>query len=96
MNDIFWDPIENDQLKFTFTGNEEIKINIDDSDGATISPGTDWSGTEKVTFTASDGQASVSDALIIIIDTRNDPPILNQTPMKRVYENQLMRLICQM
>ncbi len=88
MNDIFWDPIENDPLKFTFTGNEEIKINIDDSDTATISPGTDWSGTEKVTFTASDGQASGSDALIIIIDTKNDPPILNQTPMKRVYENQ--------
>jgi hypothetical protein len=88
LNDVFWDPIEKDPLKFTFTGNRDIKVNINETDYANITILTNWSGVEKVTFSASDGQASISDSLTIIVDSKNDPPIINNTPNKRVYENQ--------
>jgi hypothetical protein len=88
MNDVFWDPIEKDPLKFTFSGNKEVKINVNESDIANVTIQANWSGIEKVTFSANDGQASISDMLVIVVDSKNDPPVINNTPNKRVYENQ--------
>ena len=72
-------------LKWSVSGNKQLKIEIDDNGVATIKkPTKNWNGSEKVTFTVTDpeGASAKSDA-VFTVKSINDPPtmkdIANQT-----------------
>lgn len=66
----------------------ECGVTLDSNRYIDIYPDTNWYGDSKATIQVSDGWQESSFEIWIIIMPVNDPPILNQTPNKRVYENQ--------
>ncbi|MBT4114521.1 hypothetical protein HOD83_00115 [Candidatus Woesearchaeota archaeon] len=62
--DDYFNDTENDTLSYTYSGNTNIAISIA-SGVATLTPTSNWNGTETITFTASDG-----------IDTTNSNAVL--------------------
>jgi parallel beta-helix repeat protein len=67
--------INGDTLTFRCTGNLFINITFDQETGTVIlQPIKDWTGTEKVTFFASDGVREGSDTINITVWPKNDPP----------------------
>jgi len=77
LNDVFAD-VDGDTLSFVVTGNVNVGITISSGD-VSISPASDWTGTEVVTFTAKDtDQASaVKDVSITVTDQNDAPRIVN-------------------
>lgn len=88
LSDIFHDPVEHDPLTFSADGNYHINVEFYPNGTINITPFENWTGTEAVTFTASDYQDSVSDVLKITVEGDNDPPILNHTPKQTAYEDE--------
>jgi hypothetical protein len=72
-----------DQITWTCSGNSELTVTIDEATGiATITPkNSDWSGSETVTFMATDlGGLYNSDMAMFTISTVNFPPIISKIP----------------
>ena len=77
-----------DELKWTVTGNKDLKINIDKAGVATIKiPSKMWNGSEKVTFAVSDpeGATAKSDA-VFTVKSINDPPIMKDIANQTIKE----------
>ncbi len=88
LNDIFYDPIEYDPLEFTNLGNINLDIELQPNGMINITPDENWYGAESITFYASDGQAQVSDTLLVIVEPVNDAPILNHTTPQIAFEGK--------
>ncbi len=88
LSHVFHDPVEHDPLTFSTEGNHHVNIEIHPSGLVNITPFENWTGTEAVTFTANDGQDTVSDVLKITVEPENDPPILNHTPKQTAFEDE--------
>lgn len=88
---VFWDPIENDPLKYIVRNSNNINVrfyrNIT-GDFMDILPKENWTGTESIEIIADDGEAWVSDSLKIKINSVNDNPYLNYTPKQIMYEDK--------
>jgi hypothetical protein len=65
-----------DEITWSYSGNTELTVTIDAARVATISiPAPDWSGSETITFTATDpGLLSDNDAATFTVIGVNDPP----------------------
>jgi Fibronectin type III domain/Bacterial Ig domain/Cohesin domain len=81
LNSVFYD-VDGDPLLFSVSGNDFIQVQI--ADGlVTLTPNSNWFGSETLVFTASDQQdqidrnrASISETSIITVTPVNDPPIV--------------------
>ena len=77
-----------DQITWSYTGNEDLNITIDPGHLATVLiPFEDWNGTETITFTATDPDTNnSSDVAIFTINPVNDPPVVAGIPDQPLYE----------
>ena len=72
------DPDNTDaEITWTYTGNANVNVSINSTSHAVIFTALlNWNGSETITFTATDlGDLSSSDAMIVIVNAVNDPPI---------------------
>ncbi len=79
-----------DQMEWSYSGNEELTVTIDDNRVATIGiPDAQWNGSETITFTATDpGGLSDSDAAVFSVGAENDPPTVSNIPGQTINEGQ--------
>jgi enterochelin esterase family protein len=72
------------EINWTFSGNNELNIEIDATRIATISaPSSEWNGTETVTFTATDPHgANVSDEVVFTV---NEKTAINEPRSALIY-----------
>ncbi|MBI2548685.1 PKD domain-containing protein [Candidatus Woesearchaeota archaeon] len=69
---------DEDPLSYSARGNTHVKVSIDGGNKVDFWADPNWSGSEDVTFTASDGELSVSDTIRVTVLPVNDPPFLTQ------------------
>ncbi len=76
------------ELTWTYSGNSELLISIDNNHVATISvPDSNWYGSETITFTATDpGGLSDGDAAQFTVNNVNDPPVVSDIPGQTIDE----------
>jgi hypothetical protein len=55
------------ELTYTSTGDQNISVNIQANGTVIFTPAVNWSGTETITFTASDEEYSVSDDVVVTV-----------------------------
>ncbi len=61
-----------DQISWSFDGNSDLSVSIDGNRVATITPPVEWTGTETITFTATNPDGySDSDTVIFTVTPRN-------------------------
>ncbi len=74
LDNFFSDP-DSDTLTYSVSGNANINVNIDQNNVVSLSQPNNWFGTERVYFTASDGDLSASsnyiNLTVIKIETQN-------------------------
>ena len=83
------------KLKWTVTGNKELKVDIDKNGVATIkTPNPKWNGSEKVTFTVADpeGAAAKSDA-VFTVKSINDSPVMKDIASQKIKEKEQFKPI---
>jgi len=77
LNDIFYD-IDGDNLDYIVSAAEHMEVSITDG-SVDITPETDWTGEEVLTFTASDAEAVTVDKDITVkVASQNDGPRIQQ------------------
>ena len=79
---------EDSEIAWTYTGNSDLSVSISDTRVATITvPDPEWSGSETITFTATDpGELSDSDTAIFTVTAVNDPPVVSDIPDQTIEE----------
>ncbi len=77
-------------LTWTYSGNTDLTVSIDDSHVATISiPNENWNGAETITFTCTDpGGLSDSDPATFTVTPINDAPVVSDIPDQMIDEGQ--------
>ncbi|KAA3614966.1 MAG: tandem-95 repeat protein [Calditrichaeota bacterium] len=77
-------------LSWGYTGNTDLTVSIDANRIATITtPGSQWNGSETITFTATDpGNSSDSDAAVFSVGAENDPPVVSAIPDQTIAEGE--------
>ncbi len=79
-----------DKLKWTITGNKDLKVNIDKAGTATVViPNQLWNGRENITFTVTDPEgASAKQTAVFTVNSVNDPPVMKDIPSQTIKEKQ--------
>jgi hypothetical protein len=72
LSTVFLDP-DGDLMEYSFEVSSNFTVTIQDG-LVTITPKKDWTGSEEMIMTASDGDGSISIEVRITIDGINDPP----------------------
>jgi len=84
---IFHDPIEFDPLTFSYSGNENVILDVARNGSINVSAKENWAGVEVLTFTATDPPGGIAtNSLRVVVEPVNDAPILNETPPIICYE----------
>ena len=78
------------EITWSASGQVELTVSIDINRVATITiPNADWTGSETITFTASDpGLLTHSDAATFTVTNVNDAPVVSDIPDQTVSEGQ--------
>ncbi|MCR5028726.1 MAG: tandem-95 repeat protein [Fibrobacter sp.] len=84
-----------DQLKWTISGNKDLKVNIDKAGTATIViPNQLWNGSEKITFTVTDPEgASAKQTAVFTVKSINDAPVMKDIPSQTIKEKGQFKAI---
>ncbi|MBN1154932.1 T9SS type A sorting domain-containing protein [candidate division KSB1 bacterium] len=78
-----------DELFWSYSGNSQLIVNIDEFRVATISkPQPTWYGNESITFEVSDGLLSDQTTIIFTVNPINQAPVITSIPGQTVGENQ--------
>jgi hypothetical protein len=78
-----------EEIEWACSGNTELAVSIVDRVANIIVPGAEWSGSETITFTATDPELlSDSDGAAFTVTAVNDAPILSDIPDQTVAEGQ--------
>ncbi len=80
-----------DEITWTYSGNQDLIVTIDEvTHVCTISvPNEEWSGSETITFTATDPTLlSDSDSATFTVTPVNDPPVVSDIPDQTIDEGQ--------
>ncbi|MFC1712705.1 Ig-like domain-containing protein [Candidatus Poribacteria bacterium] len=79
---------ENSEIAWAYRGNVELTIAISNSTITVTIPDPCWSGSETITFTATDpdGLAS-SDSATFTVTPVNDPPVMSDVPDQEISES---------
>ncbi|MGA1821984.1 MAG: right-handed parallel beta-helix repeat-containing protein [Thermoplasmatota archaeon] len=72
LREVFIDP-DGQDLSYQYTASGNFTVSFDGT-VMTITPKPDWSGTEIITITASDGEIDISIDLTLTVSNVNDPP----------------------
>ena len=83
------------EINWTYAGNTELTVSIDVNRVATITiPDPGWSGTETITFTATDpGSLFAQDAATFTVTAVNDPPVVGDIPDQTIAEGETFTTI---
>lgn len=83
------------KLKWTISGNKDLKVNIDKAGTATVAiPDKLWNGSEKITFTVTDPEgASAKQTAVFTVNSINDPPVMKDIPSQTIKEKQEFKTI---
>ncbi|MBI2665820.1 tandem-95 repeat protein, partial [Candidatus Woesearchaeota archaeon] len=80
------------EITWTATGNDELIVSIDDRIATVSVPDSEWSGSETITFTATDvAGLSDSDAATFTVEARNDAPTA-EDDRYNTYENTALTI----
>lgn len=84
-----------DKLKWTFSGNKDLKIVLDAQRNATIQiPNPLWHGEETITFTVTDPDgATAQRSAVFKVSSVNDIPVAKDIPGQKIREGQQFRTI---
>jgi hypothetical protein len=75
LNAVF-DDIDSPKLNYTVSGNENIKVTINPDGSVLFVPFENWTGSNDITFSASDGIApDVAETVVVTIKPVNDVPV---------------------
>ncbi len=78
--DNYFSDVDGDALSFGVSGNNNIVVNIDASNLVSFYPPSNWFGTEKVYFTASDGKANINSNQINLTVLKTTSVPINSPP----------------
>ena len=74
LDDVFED-IEGNSITFSSSvSDENLIITVDSANAVTLSLAPNWNGSATAVFTASDGELSIADTVIIVVNEINDDP----------------------
>ncbi|MCQ2096573.1 MAG: tandem-95 repeat protein [Fibrobacter sp.] len=78
------------QLKWSVTGNKQLKVTISNDRVATIeAPDQYWNGNEDITFIATDSKgATGSETVNFNVESVNNPPVVSQIPDQTIDEGK--------
>jgi len=84
-----------DKLKWTFSGNKDLKISVDKAGILTIStPNNLWNGSEKITIRVEDPEgASAKQVVTFTVKSINDPPVMKDIPAQTIKEKQQFKTV---
>ncbi len=75
------------EMSWGYSGNSELGVDITSRVATITIPGAEWSGSETITFTATDpGLLSGSDAAVFEVTAVNDPPVVSGIPDQSIAE----------
>jgi len=83
------------EIKWTFSGNQDLKVNLDANRIATIAiPDTNWHGEENITFLATDPEKGTAQAMASFqVKSVNDLPVLKPIPDQNIQEGESFKPI---
>ena len=83
------------QITWTFSGNADLSVAISGNRVATVSvPDGNWSGSETITFTATDPDgASDNDDTVFTVTSVNDAPVVSDIPDQTIDEGSIFTAI---
>ena len=77
LGSVFSDPDAGDQLGYTFWNNSSLAVRVDSAGRALLTPPNDWSGSEDISFCATDKKGAMSRAVVhATVTPVNDAPFL--------------------
>lgn len=74
--DDYFEDVDDDTLSYSYMGNTNVNVLIDENNSVTFSAPENWYGCETITFTARDSEYSVNDTMVVSINPLPDPPVL--------------------
>ncbi|MBN2226400.1 MAG: T9SS type A sorting domain-containing protein [candidate division Zixibacteria bacterium] len=78
-----------DEISWTYSGNSELTVTIVDRVATIAMPSPDWSGSETITFRATDpGDLFDEDAATFTVSSDNDPPVVSDIPDQTIAEGE--------
>ncbi|MCP4557339.1 MAG: hypothetical protein GY836_18185, partial [Herbaspirillum sp.] len=79
---------------WTYTGNSSLTVDITARVATITIPGTDWNGTETVTFKATDlGALADSNDVVFTVNAINDAPVVTDIPNQTIDEGSTFTTI---
>lgn len=88
LNDFVTDA-ENQEITFSFSGNTNLTVSIDDENIVNITPPANWSGEENITFTAKDTQDAESSTVVSFkVNAVNDAPTIMQIEPQTINQGE--------
>jgi hypothetical protein len=90
----FIDLLDDEELEYWAENNINIDVLIDENNNVILKPKQNWFGKEYIDFYGSDGNETVSDYLLVIVKSVNDPPqlIFNETLELILWEDEWANL----
>jgi hypothetical protein len=71
--------LDNDILSYSCSGQDRIDVRIDAFSGMVeLTPDPNWFGGKTLIFTANDTESEVSDTVEVVVNPKNDPPVLKK------------------
>ena len=67
--------VDTEELTFTATGSEHVTVDLNNNI-LTITPAANWSGSENITISVTDGEYTDSGELSVTVYEVNDPPVI--------------------
>ena len=81
------------QMIWTSSGNSQLTVSIINRVATISIPNVNWSGSETITFTASDGSLSDSDPATFTVTAVNDAPVVADIPNQTIAEGSAFATI---
>ncbi len=83
-----------DQLTWTYSGNSALSVSITDRVAVITAPSSEWSGSETITFRATDPAGLYSqDAAVFTVTSVNDAPLVSDIPDQTIAEGETFAAI---
>ncbi len=73
-------------LSWTYSGNTDLSVSIEARVATITVPDADWSGSETITFTVSDGALTAADVATFSVTPVNDAPVVTDIPNQSISE----------
>lgn len=83
-----------DKLKWTTSGEKELKVQIKSGIASVMTPNNLWNGMEKITFIVTDPEgASAKQTAVFTVKSINDPPVMSDIKNQTIKEGESFKEI---